>query len=107
MTIIDWLLVLVINGGIVLYGIIVFRGQRESFDWYLAAKSIPWWIVGLSAFSTAVDSGDYVAIVGGAYTRAITIVPVVAGDCCWLVRPELLRYCADVSIRGIHQRRVA
>ena len=71
MTIIDWLLVLVINGGIVLYGIIVFRGQRESFDWYLAAKSIPWWI-GLSAFSTAVDSGDYVAIVGGAYTLGLS-----------------------------------
>lgn len=42
MTIIDWLLILVINGGIVLYGIIAFRGQWESFDWYLAAKSIPW-----------------------------------------------------------------
>ena len=53
MTLVDWLLVLAINGGIVLYGIIVFRGQRESFDWYLAAKSIPWWIIGLSAFSTA------------------------------------------------------
>ena len=72
MTIIDWLLVLVINGGIVLYGIVVFRGQQESFDWYLAAKSIPWWIVGLSAFSTAVDSGDYVAIVGGSYTLGLS-----------------------------------
>ena len=72
MTVIDWLLVLVINGGIVLYGIIVFRRQQESFDWYLAAKSMPWWIVGLSAFSTAVDSGDYVALVGGAYTLGLS-----------------------------------
>ncbi|MBI4551347.1 MAG: hypothetical protein HY710_03715 [Candidatus Latescibacteria bacterium] len=67
MTFIDWLLVAVINGGIVLYGLIVFRGKRKSFDWYLAAKSMPWWAVGLSAFATAVDSGDYVAITGGAY----------------------------------------
>ena len=64
---IDWLLVLILNGGIVLYGFIAFRGQNESFDWYLAAKSMPWWVIGLSAFGTAVDSGDYVAIVGGAY----------------------------------------
>ena len=67
MTLVDWLLVLVINGGIVAYGIFVFRGKGESFDWYLAAKSMPWWVIGLSAFGTAVDSGDYVAIVGGSY----------------------------------------
>ncbi len=67
MTLVDWLLVLVVNLGIVLYGLITFKGIKQSFDWYLAAKSLPWWAVGLSAFSTAVDSGDYVAIAGGAY----------------------------------------
>ncbi len=67
MTPLDWTVVLLINGGVVLYGLIAFRGQDESFDWYLAAKSMPWWVIGLSAFGTAVDSGDYVAVVGGAY----------------------------------------
>jgi len=67
MTLVDWLIVLVVNLGIVLYGLITFKGIKQSFDWYLAAKSLPWWAVGLSAFSTAVDSGDYVAITGGAY----------------------------------------
>ena len=67
MNALDWSIVLIINGGIVLYGLIVFREQGESFDWYLAAKSMPWWVIGLSAFGTAVDSGDYVAVVGGAY----------------------------------------
>ena len=63
----DWLLVLVINGSIVVYGIISFRTCGEGFDWYLAAKSMPWWAIGLSAFGTAVDSGDYVAVVGAVY----------------------------------------
>ena len=72
MTLVDWLLVLVINGGIVLYGIVVFRGKGESFDWYLAAKSMPWWVIGLSAFGTAVDSGDYVSIVGGSYELGLS-----------------------------------
>lgn len=67
MTLIDWLVILVINGGIVLYGLTRFKKEAKSFDWYLAAKSMPWWAVGMSAFGTAVDSGDYVAIVGGAY----------------------------------------
>ena len=72
MTLVDWLLVIVINGGIVLYGLTVFKEKRESFDWYLAAKSMPWWAVGLSAFGTAVDSGDYVGIVGGSYKLGLS-----------------------------------
>ena len=60
-------MVLVLNGGIVAYSLIAFRNKGESFDWYLAAKSMPWWVIGLSAFGTAVDSGDYVGIVSGSY----------------------------------------
>ena len=72
MTLVDWLMVLVINGGIILYGLTVFKKKQESFDWYLAAKSMPWWAIGLSAFGTAVDSGDYVGIVGGSYNLGLS-----------------------------------
>ena len=68
----DWTLVLTINLAIVGYGVIAFRETRGSFNWYLASKSLVWWAVGLSAFSTAVDSGDYVAIAGGAYRYGIS-----------------------------------
>ncbi len=36
-------MVLVLNGGIVAYSLIAFRNKGESFDCYLAAKSMPWW----------------------------------------------------------------
>jgi solute:Na+ symporter, SSS family len=72
MSLLDWFIVLLINGGIVLYGLVAFREKQESFDWYLAAKSMPWWAIGLSAFGTAVDSGDYVAIAGGAYSLGLS-----------------------------------
>ena len=72
MTSLDWIVVAVLNGGIVLYSLISFRHKGESFDWYLAAKSMPWWVIGLSAFGTAVDSGDYVGIVGGSYTLGLS-----------------------------------
>ena len=48
------------------------RRTKRSSDWLLAAKSLPWWMVGLSMFATAVDSGDYVAVVGGAYTFGLS-----------------------------------
>ena len=72
MTNLDWIIVFCINGGIVLYSLFAHRGNRDSFDWYLAAKSMPWWIIGLSAFGTAIDSGDYVGIVGGAYKLGLS-----------------------------------
>ena len=72
MTSLDWAVVLVLNGGIVAYSLIAFRNKGESFDWYLAAKSMPWWVIGLSAFGTAVDSGDYVGIVGGSYQLGLS-----------------------------------
>ena len=67
MTPLDWLLVIAINGGIVVWGLRFAKGAKTSFDWLLAARGLPWWIVGLSLFATAVDSGDYVAVVGGSY----------------------------------------
>ena len=72
MTTLDWAVVVVLNGGIVAYSLIAFRNKGESFDWYLAAKSMPWWVIGLSAFGTAVDSGDYVGIVGGSYNLGLS-----------------------------------
>ena len=43
MTALDWAVVLVLNGGSVAYSLIAFRNKGESFDCYLAAKSMPWW----------------------------------------------------------------
>ncbi|MCB9384874.1 MAG: hypothetical protein H6509_09670 [Bryobacterales bacterium] len=67
MTPLDWALVIAINGGIVVWGLRFAGGTKTAYDWLLAAKGLPWWIVGLSLFATAVDSGDYVAVVGGSY----------------------------------------
>ena len=72
MTSLDWFLVVAINGAIIAFGLVKARGTLRSIDWFLAARGLPWWIVGLSMFATAVDSGDYVAIAGGAYTYGLT-----------------------------------
>ncbi len=72
MTLLDWAVVVILNGGVVTYSLFCHRHKGESFDWYLAAKSMPWWMIGLSAFGTAVDSGDYVGIVGGSYNLGLS-----------------------------------
>jgi SSS family solute:Na+ symporter len=72
MTPLDWLIVIAANGAIAAYGLYLSRGTTKAYEWFLASRGLPWWIVGLSMFATAVDSGDYVAVVGGAYTFGLS-----------------------------------
>ena len=68
MTPIDWFIVLALNGAIVAYGFYLARGVRSSADWFLAGRSLPWWIVGLSMYATAIDASDIVADSGFTYS---------------------------------------
>ena len=68
MTFLDWLLVLVLNGSIIAYGLYLSRGVQSSADWFLAGRTLPWWLVGISMYATAIDSSDLVADSGGTYT---------------------------------------
>ncbi len=72
MTLIDWVIVLAINLAIVAYGLRLARGTKTTQEWFLAARGLPWWIVGLSAFATAADAGDYVVLAGGSYSFGLS-----------------------------------
>ena len=74
MSFIEWFIVLLINGAIIGFGVWKSRETTRTVDWFLAAKGLPWWIVGLSMFATAVDSGDYVAIAGASYRNGLSYI---------------------------------
>ncbi|MCZ6850456.1 MAG: sodium/solute symporter, partial [Planctomycetota bacterium] len=67
MSLFDWVLVLVLNGPIIGYGLLRSRDTKTSADWFLAGRSLSWWVVGLSLYATAIDSSDLVADSGGTY----------------------------------------
>lgn len=68
MTLVDWLIVILLNGSIIAYGIYLSRGVESSADWFLAGRTLPWWLVGVSMYATAIDSSDLIADAGGTYT---------------------------------------
>ncbi len=76
MGIAGWTLVVGINVAIIAYGLWKSRETNRAVDWMLAARGLPWWMVGLSMFATAVDSGDYVAVAGGAYQMGMNNISV-------------------------------
>ncbi len=84
MSFLDWAIVIGLNGGIIGYGLYLARGVRSSTDWFLAGRSLPWWIVGLSMYATAIDASDLIADSGGTYTIGFryfvsNMVGIVAG----------------------------
>ncbi len=74
MSALDWGIVLMLNGLIIAYGLYLSRGVVVSTDWFLAGRRLPWWLVGLSMYATAIDSSDLVADSGGAYTLGIGVM---------------------------------
>lgn len=72
LTALDWILVVLLNGAIIAYGLLLGRGTKSSSDWFLAGRRLPWWIVGLSLYATAIDSSDLVADSGGTYSLGIS-----------------------------------
>ena len=74
MSAIEWAFVILINVGIIAFGLWKARETHSSVDWFLAARGLPWWMVGLSMFATAVDSGDYVAVAGAAYDQGMPYI---------------------------------
>ena len=92
MTPLDWTLVVILNGAIIAYGMFLGRNTKTSSDWFLAGRRLPWWIVGLSLYATAIDSSDLVADSGGTYTLGISYfvtnwVGTVAG---WVVAAHFI-----------------
>ena len=92
MTAIDWLIVVALNGSIILFAIFYGRDTKTSSDWFLARRSLPWWIVGLSMYATAIDASDLVADSGGAYTFGMSMfvinwVGVIVG---WLFMSQFI-----------------
>ena len=84
MTLFDWIIVIGLNGAIIAYGFYLSRNVVSSAEWFLAGRRLPWWLVGLSMYATAIDSSDLVADSGATYTLgfsyfAVNWIGVVAG----------------------------
>lgn len=76
MTWIDWLIVFVLNGSVIAYGLVLARGAKTSQDWFLGKRSLAWWAIGLSMFATNVDNADLVSLTGTTYIEGLHIIMV-------------------------------
>ena len=76
MTLLDWLIVLALNGGVVAFGFYLARGTTTSQEWFLGSRSLIWWAVGLSMFATNIDNADIVSLTGTSFREGFHIIGV-------------------------------
>ncbi|MDA1074125.1 MAG: sodium/solute symporter [Proteobacteria bacterium] len=56
---------------IVVVGLVLSRKVHDAHDFFLAGRSLTWWIIGLSIIGTNVSAEGYVGAAGGAYKNGI------------------------------------
>lgn len=56
---------------ITIVGLLVSRRVHSARDFFLAGRSLTWWVIGLSIIGTNIGANDYVGASGGAYRVGI------------------------------------
>lgn len=58
---------------VVAVGFWVGRGERDAFDYFLAARSLPWYLVGLSFYASNMSGASFVGLMGAAYEHGMVV----------------------------------
>lgn len=79
MSLLDWIVLIVTLGGIITYGVIRGRGQRNMDSYYLGNRSMPWYVIMLSIIGTQASAITFLSGPGQAYTDGMRFVQYYFG----------------------------
>jgi solute:Na+ symporter, SSS family len=63
----DLILIVLYLVGMILFGRYYGKNVKSSRDYFLAARSLPWWIIAMSIVGSNIGATDYVGAAGSAY----------------------------------------
>ena len=75
----DWLVILGYLGGIVLLGVWFGRDQRNTRDYFLGSRNIPWWGIGLSIVAAETSALTIIGVPAMAYGTDLSFLQMVIG----------------------------
>lgn len=71
---IDYSIVLIYFIGVVAHGIYVSKKlEGGSDDYFLAGRTLPWYLIGFSLFASNMSGSSFVGLMGGAYSNGVVI----------------------------------
>jgi len=54
-------------------GFWVGRGERDALDYFLAARSLPWYLIGFSFYASNMSGASFVGLMGAAYDHGMVV----------------------------------
>ena len=73
---IDWLVVAAYVAFIVTVGFVAGRGNKQIEDYFLAKRSMSWWVIGLSVMATQASAITLVGTTGQAYVDGMRFIQI-------------------------------
>src|ERR1044072_1490118 len=75
----DWLIIVVYLGGIIALGIWFGKDQRNTRDYFLGSRNIPWWGIGVSIVAAETSALTIIGVPSIAYGGNILFIQMVSG----------------------------
>src|SRR5579885_1448737 len=75
----DWIIIVVYLGGIVGLGVWLGRDQRNTRDYFLGSRNIPWWGIGMSIVAAETSALTIIGVPSLAYGGDITFLQIIIG----------------------------
>src|ERR1700675_4685705 len=84
----DWAVVAVYAGGLIILGVLASRRLFAPVDYFLASRRTTWPVIGLSLLATNISSTALVGLTGGAYSTGLSVY-----DYEWTATLVLVFFC--------------
>src|SRR5881398_3148132 len=75
----DWLVIAVYLVGIILFGLWFGKDQKNTRDYFLGSKNIPWWGIGLSIVAAETSALTIISVPAMAFGGDLSFIQMVIG----------------------------
>ena len=75
----DWLVILAYLIGIIALGVWFGKGQKNTRDYFLGSKNIPWWGIGFSIVAAETSALTVIGVPGQAYRDDLGFIQMIIG----------------------------
>jgi len=62
MNLLDWTIICIYLGGMIIFSVYVGRGQRGQADYYVGGRRIHWWATGISTMATQTSAISFISV---------------------------------------------
>jgi SSS family solute:Na+ symporter len=113
--VLDWAVVAVYAGGLLLLGLLMSRRRTAPVDYFLASRATKWPVIGLALLASNMSSTALVGLAGGAYAIGISVYDyewsaiVILVFFCLFLLPSIIRsqtYTMPEFLERRYDRRV-